>query len=165
MDYMYLVDRMGFGFDSTLSRLYDVTESDRLTLAWALEDERRKTKVFAETCISIGIYDLELRTHGGFHQRYLKRFGPEFHFGMIEVVGVPNFTDILWHCGNKPKHTAGCTLLGNVPLILLSDVTDDYEFEIGQSEKAYRRVYPGVAARLRNGDRCRVRYAERQTAA
>lgn len=163
-DFTYQVERMGFGLDSTLSRLSETTGGLVVPLAWSLEDERRKKKVFAETCIPTGTYDLGLRTHGGFHGRYLKRF-PDFHIGMIWVLGVQGFTDILWHCGNKPKHTAGCLLIGTTPLLLLSDITDDYEFEIGQSVKAYRNVYPEIAARLKAGDSCRVTYLERKMAA
>lgn len=162
--YTYQVERMGFGFDSTLSRLCETTSGQAVPLAWSLEDERRKKKVFAETCIPVGIYDLSLRVSGGFHERYLKRF-PDFHIGMIWVTGVVGFTDILWHCGNKPKHTAGCLLIGTTPLLQLSDITDDYEFEIGQSVKAYRAIYPEIAARLKAGDSCRVTYLERKMAA
>ena len=156
-----LVDRFGFGNDSTLSRLWNITggDADKMALAFALEDERRETKVFAETCIPLGTYQLGLKTYGGFHQRYKKRF-PDFHLGMIEVLDVPGFTDILWHCGNDDDDTAGCTLIGSYPV-----VTPDGEFEISASVRRYKMVYPPIAKAIAAGMRCEVEYAERQAAA
>ena len=153
-----LVDRFGFGFDSTLSCLWDMTHEGAV-LASSLEDERRDTKVFSETCIPLGTYRLALKTHGGFHDRYLRRF-PEFHIGMIEVLDVPGFTNILWHCGNDADDTAGCLLIGPYPV-----VTPDGEFEISQSVKRYKTVYPPIAEAIASGALCEVTYAERKPAA
>ena len=76
--------------DSTLGLLFDVTHG-RKFLCFTLEDEARDTKVMGETRIPAGIYDLKLRTEGGYHNRFLKKFGPAFHKGMIWVQNVPNF--------------------------------------------------------------------------
>ena len=61
--------------DSTLGLLFDVTHG-RKFLCFTLEDEARDTKVMGETRIPAGIYDLKLRTEGGYHNRFLKKFGP-----------------------------------------------------------------------------------------
>ena len=98
--------------DSTLGLLFDVTHG-RKFLCFTLEDEARDTKVMGETRIPAGIYDLKLRTEGGYHNRFLKKFGPAFHKGMIWVQNVPNFRWILWHTGNTDEDTAGCLLLGD----------------------------------------------------
>ena len=98
--------------DSTLGMLFDVTKG-RKFLCFTLEDEARDTKVKSETRIPEGIYELKLRTEGGFHERYIKKYGNKFHKGMIHVQDVPNFRYILWHTGNTDKHTAGCLLLGD----------------------------------------------------
>ena len=155
-----LVERFAFGNDSTLSRLWNITGGDagKIALAFTLEDERRETKVFAETCVPLGTYRLGLKTHGGFHERYRRRF-PDFHLGMIEVLGVPNFTAILWHCGNDDDDTAGCTLIGSYPV-----VTPDGEFEISASVRRYRVVYPPIARAIAAGVHCDVMYAERKAA-
>ena len=154
----YEVERFAFGLDSTLSRLWSVTHGNRLAIAVGVEDERRRKKVFAETCIPLGVYRLALRTHGGFHARYRKRF-PGFHVGMIEVMDVPGFTDILWHIGNDDEDTAGCLLIGSYPV-----VTPDCEFEVAASERQYRIVYPGIAASIASGEPIYVAYTERRPA-
>ena len=156
-----LVDRFGFGFDSTLSSLWNVTDgrANRIALAFTLEDERRGTKVPGETCIPAGTYQLGLREFGGFHERYKKRF-PDFHLGMIEVLNVPGFTDILFHCGNDDDDTAGCLLIGSYPV-----ATPDGEFEISASVRRYKMVYPPIAKAIAAGTHCEVEYAERQAAA
>ena len=154
----YEVERLGFGVDSTLSRLWDITDGARIPLAWCCEDERRETKVFAETCIPTGTYVLAVRTHGGFHEKYKKRF-PGFHQGMIEVTNVPGFSDILIHCGNSHRHTAGCLLTGNTPVIIAEGGGD---FEVGRSEEAYRRIYPIIVAPLLEGEASTITYLERK---
>ena len=47
-----------------------------------LEDEYRTKKVFGETRIPEGRFRVELRTEGGYHQRYLKKYGDNFHNGL-----------------------------------------------------------------------------------
>lgn len=154
----FQVERFGFGRDSTLSRVANITDGTERFLCWGLEDERRETKVFAKTCIPVGTYELQLRTHGGFHDRYRKRF-PEMHVGMIEVVGVPGFTDILWHIGNTDEDTAGCLLVGAVPIIVPEGAG---EFEVARSTNAYKKLYPQVSGPLVEGVKVAVTYTERR---
>jgi hypothetical protein len=81
------------------------------------------------------------------------------HKGVIEVLAVPGFTDILWHIGNDDEDTMGCLLLGLIPII----VTDGPgEFTVGRSADAYKLVYPQVANPLSDGERCVVTYLDRQ---
>ncbi len=150
----YEVERMGLGLDSTLSRLWNITDGNRIPLAWCCEDERRDTKVFAETAIPTGTYELGLRTYGKFYDKYSSRYG---HSGVIEVLNVPGFTDILWHIGNDDEDTMGCLLIGSIPII-----DADGEFTVGRSADAYKRVYPLVASPLSEGERCVVTYTERK---
>ena len=154
----YEVERLGFGIDSTLSRFWNITDGGRIALCWGIEDERRETKVFAETCIPTGTYELALRTHGGFHERYKLRF-PDMHIGMIQVMGVPNFSDILLHIGNDEGDTAGCYCVGLVPVIIGEGGGD---FEVGRSTDAYRKIYPMITTPLAEGERCVVTYLERR---
>ena len=60
--------------ESSLGLLFDVTEG-RKFLCFTLEDEARKVKVSGETRIPAGTYKLGLRTVGGFHGRYSKKYG------------------------------------------------------------------------------------------
>jgi hypothetical protein len=133
--------RLSSGPDSTLGALY----LDGKFACFSLEDEHRDVKVKGETRIPAGTYQLRLRGWGGFHQRYLGRFG-DIHEGMIELVGVPNFTDILLHCGNNDTHTAGCVLVGDG--VHENVTTRGY---LNASESAYRRVYPQIARAIKNG--------------
>lgn len=156
----YEVDRFGFGSDSTLSRLWDTTDGGLVPLAWCLEDERRLEKVFSQTCIPTGTYQLALRTHGGFHDRYTQRF-PDFHIGMIEVMDVPDFTGVLWHVGNDHQDTSGCLLLGSTPILIPRAAGN---FKVASSVDSYREVYPPIAAALAAGEECTVSYIERRPA-
>ena len=111
-------------------------------LCFTLEDEHREIKVMHHTRIPEGLYKLKLRKHGGFHTRYLERYGKEWHKGMVQVMDVPGFTDILLHCGNKHEHTSGCILVGD-------SLSPRF---LGSSRDAYAKVYPAVAAELAKGE-------------
>ena len=142
--------------DSTLGLLFDVTEG-REFLCFTLEDEARDTKVKGETRIPAGVYDLKLRKEGGYHNRYVKKYGA-FHRGMIHVQDVPNFRWILWHTGNTDEHTMGCLLLGDT-----SQQNISKEGFIGASTAAYKRVYPKIADAIESGARVRVKYIDWDT--
>ncbi len=144
--------------DSTLGMLFNVTKG-RKFLCFTLEDEARDTKIMSETRIPEGIYELKLRTHGGFHGRYTKKYGSKFHKGMLHVQNVPNFRYILWHTGNTDEHTAGCLLLGDT-----SQQNINKEGFIGGSTSAYKRVYPIIANALVKGEQVRVKYIDFDTA-
>ena len=77
--------RFSSGEDSTSGILFDVTGGKRKFLCYTIEDEFRAQKVRGETRIPEGKYTLTLRKEGGFHSRYLKKYGANFHKGMIYV--------------------------------------------------------------------------------
>lgn len=108
---------------------------------YTLEDPYHKIKVIGETRIPEGEYKLALRTYGGFHQRYNKKFAAWHDYGMIEIMQVPNYTNILIHIGNWPGDTEGCLLLGQEAGINA----------IHNSTKAYRAFYKIVATELSKG--------------
>jgi hypothetical protein len=68
---------------------------------YTLEDEIRKTKVYAESAIPAGLYRLELIDS--------PKFGPD----SLWIRNIPGFEGILIHGGVTEKHTAGCILIGN----------------------------------------------------
>lgn len=100
------LERISSDKDATIGTLY----IDGRFQCFTCEDEWRKEKVAQETRIPAGTYQVKLRTHGGFHERYKTRF--DFHEGMLELLDVPGFTDILIHVGNTERDTAGCILVG-----------------------------------------------------
>lgn len=135
--------------DYTLGMLLDVTEG-RKFLCYTLEDEYREEKVMHETRIPAGTYKITLRTVGGFHGRYEKKYG-SMHKGMLWVRDVPGFEYILIHTGNTDEHTSGCLLVGN---------SSDYKGFIGSSVDAYKRVYPGIADSLESGEDVEITYTD-----
>ena len=132
--------RYSGGKDSTLGLLH----VDGFFQCYILEDEERTVKIFGETRIPEGTYDLELRLYGGHHDRYLKNF-PDFHVGMIQIMNVPNFRDILIHIGNRDTDTAGCLLTGDT--VNNNQIGEGY---VGQSKDAYIRLYKKVVKVLKN---------------
>ena len=120
---------------------------------FTLEDEKRTKKIFGETRIPEGIYDIALRKEGSHHNRYLGKFGPDFHKGMLHVKNVPNFKWILIHIGNSDDDTAGCLLLGDVAYN-----NKESEGFIGQSTVAYTNMYSKVIQALKNKESVTIEY-------
>ena len=152
----YEVLRVSSGKDSTSGMLFEVDNNTRTFLAYTLEDEQRDVKVWGETRIPAGTYKLKLREEGGFHNKYLGKYGDTFHKGMIHVQDVPGFEYILWHTGNTDEHTAGCLILGN------SQTNNRIAKDgfIGSSVDAYKFVYPRVAAAIQSGLDVEVTYID-----
>lgn len=127
----------------------------RKFLAYTLEDEYRKDKVYGETRIPEGVYELQLRKTGGYHQKYAKRFA-DFHIGMLHVTNVPGFEYILIHCGNTDEHTAGCLLVGDSQ----ENNQNTKNGFIGKSTQAYRKIYPRIAKVLEDGGCVTIQYKD-----
>jgi hypothetical protein len=111
-----------------------------------IADEERNIKVMGETRVPNGIAYLGLRREGGFHNRYLKKYGSKFHKGMICVynsshwklkLGGMVFQYVLFHAGNTERDTSACTL----PNYIL----DFQKFTGQKSAAAYRDIYPEIA--------------------
>jgi len=158
------VIRFSSGTDSTNGMLLEIDKHasaphaegyrcKRTFLAYTLEDEYRKDKVYGETRIPNGTYKLALRTVGGYNEKYKRRF-PDFHVGMLHVTNVPNFEYILIHCGNTDEHTAGCLLVGDSQEN--NQITKDGF--IGKSTQAYKRIYPRIAEALVRGEEVTIKY-------
>ena len=152
----YEVLRISSGKDSTSGMLFEISQNKRTFLAYTLEDEQRDIKVWGETRIPAGTYKLKLREEGGFHNKYLNKYGKPFHKGMIHVQDVPGFEYILWHTGNTDEHTAGCLILGNTQ----TNNRIAKDGFIGSSVDAYKFVYPRVAAAIEAGLSVEVEYID-----
>ena len=151
-----LVLRFSSQKDSTNGLLFQKTESFGLQfLCYTLEDEQRALKVKGETRIPAGIYDIQFRKEGGFHNKYSKRFA-DIHKGMLQVMDVPNFDYILLHCGNTDEHSSGCLLVADSQEnnIIIKDGF------IGKSTNAYKRIYPLIAKELELGNKVTIEYKD-----
>jgi hypothetical protein len=149
------VIRFNKGKDSTNGLLFDITNDERKFLCYTLEDESRTEKVYGETCIPEGEYCLGLRTVGGHHAKYSKRFA-DIHMGMLHVLDVPNFEYILIHCGNTDEDTAGCLLVGD------SQENNNIKENgfIGRSTLAYMRIYSDIAKAIKGGEDVTIAYRD-----
>lgn len=144
--------------DSTNGLLFDVTEGKRRFLCYTLEDEHREKKVKGETRIPAGTYRITLRKTGGFHGRYLAKYG-DMHKGMLWVRDVPGFEYILIHTGNTDEHTAGCLLVGDSQQ---TNFGSSNGF-VGSSVSAYKSIYPSIAEALENDQDVFITYIDYDT--
>lgn len=151
--------RINSGVDATSGVLFQVhPEGDKTFLCYTLEDQPQERKVYAETRIPADTYDIRFRTVGGFHTRYLKKYGVGFHKGMLELhnkgqesvvgSGDMSFKYVLIHKGNSSDpHSAGCILVG--------DAQDNNDIKpegwISYSGQAYERIYPLIRDALMAG--------------
>lgn len=135
--------------ESTLGLLY----IERDFQCFVLEDQYQNEKVYGETRIPEGTYEMKFRKEGDFHQRYRNRFQHSDlqHRGMIELQDVPGFEYILIHTGNEDDDTAGCLLLGDTAQNPVS-----MNGFVGYSGQAYQRVYPKIADAIESGAFCRL---------
>ena len=80
-------------------------------MAYTVEDPYREKKVKHITRFADGRYQIKFRAVGGFHSRYLKRYGAEYHKGMLELQNVKGYSDeeykyVLIHSGNSAKSSS-----------------------------------------------------------
>ncbi|MBS2212487.1 hypothetical protein KEM09_13810 [Carboxylicivirga mesophila] len=145
------VVRYASSTDSTLGMLL----IDGVFECYTLEDEHRDVKKMHETRIDAGTYKLQLRTHGRHHTDYLQKYGADWHYGMLQVMNVPKFTDILIHIGNTDDDTSGCLLVG--------DEVNNNAIQSGKvknSTQAYVRMYPKIANALISGEEVTITYLD-----
>jgi len=119
---------------------------------YTLEDEHRDIKIKNETRIPAGTYEVKFRHVGGHNKRYSAKF-PDIHKGMLQVMNVPNFTDILIHIGNTDDNTSGCLLVGDSSISNLNQ-----DGRINNSTIAYKRMYSKVANALEKGEQVDIVY-------
>ena len=109
-----------------------------------IEDEFRTQKVWGETRIPAGTYEILLRNEGNMTKRYSAMF-PDFHMGMLHLQNVPNFKYVYIHIGNTDDDTAGC-LLTNYAIDLL-------QMKGSKSKQAYIFLYKRVIEAMDIGER------------
>lgn len=101
---------------------------------YVIEDPPQIKKIPGQTRIPAGTYEITLRTEGGFHKRYSRRF-PSMHKGMLWIRNITNFQYCYYHRGNDHKDTRGCPL----PVTTLS--LSENNFWGGASTDAYIKFY------------------------
>lgn len=153
------VDRFAADTEATLGRLY----IDDAFECFTLEDQGRDgAKVMGETRIPAGEYELKLRAEGGWHERegkrYDKKFGANWHQGMLHLQNVPGFEYILIHAGNTEKETMGCLLVGAA-----TGVDKRGHHSVGASRNAYEKLYPKVSKALSAGETVTIRINDQPT--
>jgi hypothetical protein len=142
--------RLNSQSNSTLGVLYRKVGDAKEYLCFTLEDEYREQKVFGETRIPKGTYQMCLRQVGKFDTKYSTRF-KDIHKGMLWLQDVPEFKYILVHCGNTEEDTAGCLLLGYAPKRVKGG-----NYELYSSTLAYMEVYPAIAEALEEGEEVNI---------
>ena len=132
----------------TLGELY----IDGRKMCETLEDEKRDVKVYGETRIPKGEYEIKLRTEGSKHLAKLKKYGPQFHKGMLHLQNVPNFEYVLIHEGNTDKDTLGCILVGMKKSFKTGTISE--------SVVAYKLIYPIIAKALTNKEKVTIKITD-----
>lgn len=127
--------RVAEGKQSTLSHLY----IDGIFQCFLLEDKIRQVKIKGKTAIPEGVFNLRLNTWGGMNKIYIPKYGP-LHKGMIEIADLPTYDAVYIHIGNTIEQTAGCPLVG------LSYIKKDGDFQVLQSVDAYKQIYRRLLA-------------------
>jgi hypothetical protein len=107
----------------------------------AIEDQLHTPECWTlepELAIAPGSYELKLRRYGAKYDKFRARY-PWNEPGMLELVGVPERTDILIHPGNTKDDTLGCILLG----------LGAFAYGVlAESVEAYQHVYARISDEL-----------------
>ena len=125
--------------NSTLGRL----EANNQHFCFTIEDEHRDEKANGKTRIPMGRYRLRFRREATpLTVQYRKKY--DWFSWHIELLDVPNFTNIYIHIGNFEHNTDGCILVndGVRPLIPSKNA------EGSASLQAFERLYKYLAPLL-----------------
>ena len=94
------VSKLSFDNVTPPAQIFTLEPTDRgLTKDMSLDDIK-KIKVFGQTAIPYGEYDIKFL------------YSPKFGKLMPHFIDVPDYTDVLYHPGNYPKDTLACSLVG-----------------------------------------------------
>ena len=122
-------------------------------LVYTVEDPYREKKVKHITRFADGRYQIKFRSVGGFHSRYLKRYGADYHKGMLELQDVKGYSDeeykyILIHSGNSANSSSGCIIIGDTQT---NNQIKEFGW-VGSSRNNYLRTYQIIRDALLKGD-------------
>lgn len=114
-----------------------VLEKDGQRLAFTCEPPAHKSVEHECERLGTGYYGTEIDAVGNLPRIYAGRHGQENHPGMLGLTGTEPRSEICFHCGNEPKHSRGCILIGKTCAI-----DKDGRMSVGQSREAYKALYP-----------------------
>ena len=95
---------------------------------WTLEDIPRTVKVWGETAIPVGVYNVEITS--------ANKWGKP----MLHIMNVPNFEGIYIHAGNTNADTLGCVLVGTT--VVDTKTVAGSKSALGALMEKVGRVYP-----------------------
>lgn len=106
-----------------------------------LEDPSRDVKIYGETAITAGTYQIEMNTEQGRAFKNAARWN--WHRREVfHLLNVPGFTLIQIHTGNRPEDTLGCLLPGK---------WNGRSMSVAQSAIVYKTLYERYAPIAREG--------------
>ena len=123
-----LVTRQTFTDESTIGEL----TINGVHQCFTLEDKVRPVKIFGQTAIPAGRYEVVVNESAHFHKL------------LPELVNVPDFEGVRIHSGNKPADTEGCILVGRTKgtnVINDSHTAFDALFPKIQAAVAHEKVF------------------------
>jgi len=113
---------------------------------FTVEDTHRDKKVYGETRIPQGMYEIKLRDEGEMNAKYKKRY--PIHEGMLWLQDVENFEWVYIHIGNTDDDSLGC--------ILVNDSLNSKYFRGSNSRDAYLRIYKKIVKEINKGEKVSI---------
>lgn len=114
-----IVERFPSAKEWTLSEFF----INGIKKGFGVEDEKRDVKVFGETRIPNGIYEIDLTYSPKFSASYYVDISGTLSatkstrfcnmHNLITLKGIPNFDRVLWHWGNTDLDSSGCYIVGS----------------------------------------------------
>ena len=125
---------------STLSEVY----IDGEFFCYNLEDGFNKEKIYGETRIPHGIYEIETRKEGKHYYKYNNKWGHKWAFWIRHI---SNFQFVMWHIGNFIEDTLGCPLCGDG-----YSIDTDGDYRTLYSTNAYKKLYKVLTPVFEKGE-------------
>ena len=135
---------------------------DGIFNCFIVEDQEQTKKVYGETRIPNGEFDISLRKSGGFHNRYKAKFNQQDGMLCVHnekdwkiVVGKTVFQYVLIHTGNTDDHTAGC--------LLPNETFNSSSMKGSGSTNAYKKLYSILHKALMNNEKVKIKITDIET--
>lgn len=104
---------------------------DNVWFCYTLEDKVRDAKIYGETAIPYGTYDV------------IVTMSARFKKPLPLLLNVPNFSGVRIHSGNTKENTEGCILVG------MDNGNDGF---LGDSRTAMRRLMSEIDFAIKSGE-------------
>ena len=125
---------------------HGILKVDGVFECFTVEDQKQLTKVYGETRIPEGSYEVKFKkVNTPLTKKYQVKF--DWFTYHLEIVGVEGFTNIYFHIGNTEGDTSGCILVGQT-----CQTQRDKGF-IGRSTQAFTAFYALLSGYLNKGEK------------